>query len=56
MLGLETPAIWLAYLLCVLSALFCVVYGIINWNKGDEEMAPEDLEWMEEEKEVEEEL
>ncbi len=56
MLGLDDPAVWLAYLLCILSALFCVVYGVINWNKGDEDVVPEDLEWMKEEKEVEEEL
>jgi hypothetical protein len=28
----------LAYILCVVSSLFCVGYGILHWN--DEEMPP----------------
>ena len=51
MLGLDDPTISLAYVLCVLSALLCVVYGAINWNKGDEPVTDEDLEWAREEKE-----
>lgn len=34
MLGIESPGIYLAYLGSILSAVLCVVYGIINWNKG----------------------
>ena len=51
MLGLEDPMIWLAYVLCILSALLCVVYGAINWNRGDESVTEEDLDWAREEKE-----
>jgi hypothetical protein len=56
MLGIEDPKIWSAYLLCILSALFCVAYGIINWNKGDEAVRPEDRKWVEDEKKVEKDI
>lgn len=36
MLGIEDGWIALAFLLCLLSALLCVVYGLVNWNKGME--------------------
>ena len=38
-LGIDDPQIWLAYLACILSALGCMVYGIINWREGKEEQA-----------------
>jgi hypothetical protein len=56
MLGIEDPGVWVAYLLCLLSTLLCVVYGAINWNKGDEPTGPEDVKWAKEEEKVEEEL
>ncbi len=34
-LGIEDPWIWGAYVLIVLITLICVVYGVLNWNKGD---------------------
>ncbi|MGB9902816.1 symporter small accessory protein [Methanothrix sp.] len=36
MLGIEDPWIWGVYLLCILSTVLCVSYGIANWNKGEE--------------------
>jgi len=33
MLGLTDPGIIAAYLLSIISALLCVVYGIVNWGK-----------------------
>jgi len=36
-LGIPDPWVWGAYLLVILCALLCVVYGLINWNKGAEE-------------------
>ncbi len=36
MLGIKDPVIYLAYILTMLSAVACVIYGIINWNKGTE--------------------
>jgi len=45
----------LAFWLTILSALLCVAYGIMNWNKGDEESNEALLEkWAKEEKEIEE--
>ncbi len=50
MLGIDDPLIWSAYLLCLLSALLCMVYGAVNWNKGDEPVRSEDIEWAKQEK------
>lgn len=36
-LGINNPWIWSIYILIILSALLCVVYGAINWNKGDDD-------------------
>jgi len=41
MLGISDPWIWGVYLLCVLSTLLCVAYGLVNWNKGGEKEANE---------------
>lgn len=57
MFGIEDPAIWGAYLLSLLAAALCVVYGLWNWNRGDDEVVePEDVAWEEEEREVDEAL
>jgi hypothetical protein len=56
MFGIEDPGVWLAYLLCIFSTLFCFVYGILNWNKGDEQTHPEDVKWAKDEKAVQETL
>ncbi|WP_374761090.1 symporter small accessory protein [Methanosalsum natronophilum] len=37
MLGIEDPQIWIAYFLCILSALGCMIYGGLKWNKGDDD-------------------
>ncbi|WP_343044098.1 symporter small accessory protein [Methanolobus zinderi] len=37
MLGIEDPQIWIAYILCFLSAIGCIIYGVFNWNKGQDE-------------------
>jgi hypothetical protein len=50
MLGIEDPLIVTAYLLCIVCTLICVVYGAVNWNKGDESLQKEDLDWAKEEK------
>ncbi|WP_366069933.1 symporter small accessory protein [Methanothrix sp.] len=36
MLGIDDPWIWGVYILCILSTVLCVSYGIANWNKGEE--------------------
>jgi len=35
MLGLTDPGVIAAFLLSIGSALLCVAYGLINWNKED---------------------
>ncbi len=52
MLGIEDPMVLLAYVLCIASTLLCLVYGIINWNKGDDSVRPEDVKWASEEKQA----
>lgn len=56
MLGIEDVWVWLAYVLCIASALLCVIYGLITWNRGEEAVEPEDVEWAAHEKKVEDEL
>ena len=60
MLGMSDISISLAYILCIASALLCVVYGIIMWNKGggdaeEIEMA-EEAKWQEKENLIDEKL
>ena len=40
MMGFTDGWIALAYILCICSALLCVIYGVLNWNRGvqDENM------------------
>lgn len=54
MLGIPDPGVWSAYLLCILSVILCLVYGKLNWNKGDEPVYPEDVKWVKDEKQAEE--
>ena len=51
MLGIEDNWVVLVYVLCILSTILCVVYGLVNWNRGDEPVLQEDVEWAKEEKE-----
>ena len=57
MLGIDDPWIWGVYLLCLFSALMCLIYGLINWNKEGEQEALETKEeeaWEEREEEMQE--
>lgn len=48
MLGIEDPGIYMGYIFAILGLIACVVYGIMNWNKGREtdiEEIEKDLEW-----------
>lgn len=56
MLGINDPWVALAYLLCVVSALICVIYAWRNWDRGDDTVEQEDIKWVEHEKKVEENL
>jgi len=56
MFGIEDPVIFIGYLLTVLSLLLCIVYGAVNWNKGDDPEGDEletDVHWVEKEEEIE---
>lgn len=37
MFGIPDLNIVAAYSLCILSALACTIYGLYNWNKGEED-------------------
>ena len=57
MLGIDDPWIWGVYLLCILSTLLCVFYGIANWNREGEQEASEIREeeaWEKGEEEMQE--
>ena len=56
MLGIEDKYVSLAYILCLLSTLLCVIYGAVNWNRGSDAVDPDDVRWAAEEKKVEDEL
>lgn len=57
MLGIDDPWILGVYLLCIASTLLCVIYGLINWNRGAEteknEIA-EEMAWESEEEKMQE--
>jgi len=58
MFGLQGWAVPLGFLLTILSAVLCVIYGVLNWNKGyltDDEYEQE-KEWVAEEDKVKENL
>lgn len=59
MFGIDSFGIWFAYLLCILSAIACIVYGVMNWNKGskvEDEQIKQGAEWQKEEVKIEENL
>jgi len=48
MLGLEGTGVALAYIFTILATLLCIVYGWVNWNKGDEnekKEVNEEIKW-----------
>ncbi len=59
MLGLQDNAIFAAYTLSIVSALGCVVYGILNWNRGANDEAieiREEQQWEKDEDKINETL
>lgn len=56
LLGIDDTWIWMAYLLVLLSTILCVIYALIMWNKGDDEVEEQDVTWAKEEQKVQEEL
>jgi hypothetical protein len=48
MLGIPDFWISIVYVLCVLSAVLCVAYGLYNWNKGgdnEKQQIEEEKKW-----------
>jgi hypothetical protein len=56
MFGIEDPIVALAYLLCIVSSGFCVIYAWRNWNHGNDTVEPDDIRWEKEEEKVEDNL
>ncbi|HPP05738.1 MAG TPA: hypothetical protein PLW88_00090 [Syntrophorhabdaceae bacterium] len=59
MLGFRDLLIFLGYMLTPLSTIFCVLYGMLHWNKGVEEKDgdyKEEIRWEKEEIELIEKL
>ena len=56
-LGINDPWIWGVYLLCIISTLLCIIYGLMNWNKegeAEEEEIAEEAAWEKKEEEMQE--
>jgi hypothetical protein len=59
MFGLGDFGVSLAFMLCIASAILCVVYGLMNWNKGSDDEAEqikEELKWQIEENQIDDQL
>ena len=56
MLGMADGWVVAGYVLCILSTVFCVIYGAVKWNSGDEDTTQQDRQWIEEEVKIEEKL
>ena len=58
MLGIQDPWVITAFILCIVSALFCLIWGILKWNQDDPDPEPESeiKQWAQEEDRVEKEL
>lgn len=59
MLKALDAGVFMAYLLIFASVLLCIIYGLINWNKGGNvtpEEASEESKWDQEEKEITDEI
>ena len=59
MLGFSDPWVFAGFVFTILSAVFCVIYGIVNWNRGSIEKDGdyrEEIQWEREEIELIEKL
>ena len=56
MLGIPDITIWGAYVLCLISAGTCLIYGIYCWNMGaekEEQQVLEEKVWEKNEQSIE---
>ncbi len=59
MLGIDDPGIYMGYILAILSLIACIIYGLMNWNKGmetDIDEIQKDLEWEDKDKQTKSEI
>lgn len=59
LLGFSDPWVSAGFVLTVLSTLFCILYGLLNWKKGGVEKEGdyrEEIQWEREEIELIEKL
>lgn len=55
MLGFAGYGVYLAYVLCIASALLCVLYGWLKWNEAEGDEAKEiseEVKWEKEDDKV----
>ncbi len=48
--------VFLVYILCFISMIYCVVYAFLKWNVQEEEAITDDVSWLIEEAKLEENL
>ncbi|MFC1614590.1 symporter small accessory protein [Gemmatimonadota bacterium] len=56
MFGIADPWIAMAYLLCILSSILCIVYGLMKWNSDGESIEEEKAKRAKEEDKISEAL
>jgi hypothetical protein len=56
MSGFQNKSVALAYVLCIASTLLCLIYGMANWNQGEDEVRDEDVRWLKEEDQIQDDL
>ena len=56
MLGFGDVWVFLAFILCILSMIICVIYGAVNWNEDIVHDEVDTEKWMKEEIEIEKSL
>jgi nitrogen fixation-related uncharacterized protein len=54
MLGIGDKWIAAVYILCLASAVLCVIYGIFSWGgrNKDDEQSPDEHHWIEHEHKI----
>ncbi len=56
---LGIPDLWVSIpiVLSLITTIFCIIYGILGWNKGDDSESAEEInQWVEEDDRIEEEF
>lgn len=56
MFGIDDPAVWMAFVMCLAATAVCIIYGIRHWNHGDDDLSPRDQAWARQERKVEDKL